>query len=184
MIGRGIGAGGWAAGAPASLRLLRNPRLQAAAAQVVILGGVAVCLLLLALRTVERLEALGIRTGFGFLAHRAGFNIGQAMPLPLANGALVVMLVAVALGLVAAVAVVRRANSRGRALRDHPPLLFGSIAALLLPPALGWFLVGDQLAMIRFTADDSFGLALVVGALNTPPMPTAPIAVPTTKQQV
>lgn len=56
---------------------LRNPRVRAFLYQVLVLGGVIALAVYLVGNTLHNLEQRSIRTGFGFLAHEAGFHIGE-----------------------------------------------------------------------------------------------------------
>lgn len=55
----------------------RNPRVRAVLYQALVLGGVIALALYLLGNTLTNLEQRSIRTGFGFLAHEAGFSIGE-----------------------------------------------------------------------------------------------------------
>jgi general L-amino acid transport system permease protein len=145
----------------------RSPRLRAAVFQTVIVAGVALAVLALARRAADRLAALGINTGFGFLNNRAGFNIGEAPLLPAPNAAWLGLLVAVLLGLALALASIRVADAAGRSLRDRPALRLVTTIALLAPPVTAGWLLADDLDLVAYTADRSFAFALAIGAINT-----------------
>ena len=134
--------------------------------QAAIVAAVVVAGWLLAMRLVERLAALGVKSGFGFLANRAGFAIGESVPVPVPGGGLALLVVSVLAGLMAGIGLCRWAGARGRAVMGELRLASALIAAVAGPPLLAAILVGEDVAVLRYTADSALGTALVVGALN------------------
>ena len=61
---------------PPAPRWWRDPRIRNIIYQILVLGGVALFAAYLISNTMANMEARSIRTGFGFLAEEAGFNIG------------------------------------------------------------------------------------------------------------
>ncbi|MGH1464793.1 MAG: amino acid ABC transporter permease [Cognatishimia sp.] len=57
----------------------RRERLRHTAIQVFTIGAVAAVLWIVATMVRQRLELMGINTGFGFLSNRAGYDIGESL---------------------------------------------------------------------------------------------------------
>ncbi len=135
--------------------------------QAAIVAAVVVAGWLLAMQLVERLAALGVKSGFGFLANRAGFAIGESVPVPVPGRGLALLVVSVLAGLLAGIGLCRWAGAQGRAVMGELRLASALIAAVAGPPLLAATLVSEDVALLRYTADSALGTALVVGALNT-----------------
>lgn len=119
----------------------------------------------LASQTIERLSMLGIQSGFGFLQDRAGFRIGEVLPLPVLNSNLLIWVVGILLVVVIHYVLVRRASMGApdqTARRRFRPLL---VMAILAFAGLAQNFV--PLDFHRFSQDDNFTQAIVTGAANT-----------------
>jgi general L-amino acid transport system permease protein len=152
---------------PSLAALWYDGRVRLAVSQAAIVTAIVGAVWLLATRAVDRLEAIGVKSGFGFLAHRAGFSIGESVPMPVAGGGLALLAAAVLVGLVAGIGLSRWASARNRPVLGEPGLAAGLIAVVAGPPLLAVALVHGDIQVIRYTADNSLGTALVAGALNT-----------------
>lgn len=142
-------------------------RVRLAVCQAAIVAAIAGGAWLLAMRAVDRLEAIGVKSGFGFLANRAGFSIGESMPMLVPGGGLALLAGAVIAGLAAGIGLCRWAGARNRQVLGEPGLAAGLVAAVIGPPLLALALVHSDVEVIRYTAENSLGAALVTGALNT-----------------
>lgn len=142
-------------------------RVRLAVCQVAIVVAIAGGAWFLAVRAVDRLAAIGVKSGFGFLASRAGFGIGESVPIPVPSGSMALLVGAALGGLAAGVGFCRWAGARNRQVLGEPGLAAGLIAVVVGPPVLAALLVHGDVAAIRYTADHSLGTALVAGALNT-----------------
>ena len=142
-------------------------RVRLAVCQAAIVAAIAGGAWLLATRAVDRLEAIGVKSGFGFLANRAGFSIGESVPMLVPGGGLALLAGAVIAGLAAGIGLCRWAGVRNRQVLGEPGLAAGLIAAVNGPPLLALALVHNDVEVIRYTAENSLGAALVTGALNT-----------------
>lgn len=144
---------------------LRNVAIRAVVYQVLIVGTVAVLAWLLVRQALHRLAELGIRSGFGFLDNRAGFDIGERLPIPVLEAGLVHFVVAVAGAAVLVLLVSRWQKARDR---EGDTWLSALKCALLFGlPALSVFSTGDSIRFEDYTADSRFADALVVGIINT-----------------
>jgi general L-amino acid transport system permease protein len=135
--------------------------------QAAIVTAAVVAAWLLAVRSMERLGALGVKSGFDFLANRAGFAIGESVPVPVPGGGLAFFVVSVVAGLLAGLSLCRWAGPRDRQVLGEPGLAAALITLVVGPPLLAAILVSDDISVLRYTADNTLGAALVVGALNT-----------------
>jgi general L-amino acid transport system permease protein len=144
-----------------------DSRVRLGVYQTTIVAAVVVAAWLLAVRLVERLAALGVKSGFGFLANRAGFAIGESVPVPVPSGGLALLVVSIFAGLLGGIGLCRWAGAQGRPVLGEPRLAAALIAAVAGPPLLAAILVGEDVMALRYTADNTLGTALVVGALNT-----------------
>ena len=149
---------------PAATPYLRTAAFRAVVYQVLIIGAVAATVLWLARRAVERLTELGINSGFGFLDNRAGFDIGERVPVPQLDGGFGIFALAVVAALVLTWLIGRASPSAlgGETLRAALQML-----VLLGLPAAALLLTGDGIDAEPYTANSTFRDALVVGALNT-----------------
>lgn len=145
----------------------RDARLRAALIQGAVVVALVAAVLLLAERATRRLAALGINSGFGFLANRAGFNIGEAPALPEPDLAWLGLLAAVMLGLGLATLLARTADEWAGQVRRRRNVIALVTGALLVPPTVVWFTLADRLQLVSYNADRSLAFALLVGAANT-----------------
>ncbi len=142
-------------------------RVRLAVYQAAIVTTIVVAAWLLAMRSIERLAALGVKSGFGFLANRAGFAIGESVPVPVPDGGFALFAVSIFVALLAGFGLCRWAGARRRQVLGEPGLAAALIAVVFGPPLLTAVLVFDDISVLRYSADNTLGTALVVGALNT-----------------
>jgi general L-amino acid transport system permease protein len=148
-------------------RVARNPRVRAVSYQALLGAGLIVAGGYIATATLENLRARGIATGFGFLDNEAGFAIGETLPLPLFQGATLYFLAALAAGCAGAYGLHRIARRRHETLAGNGWLGLAALLLVVLMPALVLHWSGGAILTTRFSADRTFGLALVTGLANT-----------------
>jgi general L-amino acid transport system permease protein len=143
---------------------LRSPAFRAVVFQILIIGTLAATVLWLWRRAVDRLAELGINSGFGFLDNRAGFDIGERVPLPQLDAALAIFILAVVAGVVVAWLIGRVPPHR---IGGDMPRALAQMLALFGLPAAMLLLTGERIESEPYTANSTFSDALIVGALNT-----------------
>lgn len=153
--------------AAADAPIWRNARIRAVVYQILIVAVVAGLVYSLATQAAGKLAALGIKSGFDFLAHRAGFRIGEALPVPLLGPGLLPLVGSIVVAVLSVQGLIRWAARRGRTVLGDPLLMTVALAILLgLPTAI--VATFDDIAGFRVhTPDGSIRDALVVGMLNT-----------------
>lgn len=135
--------------------------------QVLIVGAILVAGYALVRQTIDRLDEFGISSGFGFLLERAGFKIGEALPLPELEGGFVLFMASVFGGVLAVHLFSRWAAARGRTLLGDDRLLALALLLVIGLPGGVLYFAGGTIHVTEFSEDDSLGWALVNGAVNT-----------------
>ena len=135
--------------------------------QVAIVGAVLATLYAMASRAIERLAELGIKSGFGFLSDRAGFDVGERVPLPRLDPDLFLFAGSVAVGVLAAWSLTRWAARRGMPAAADTRLAVLRTALLFGIPAATLAVAGPGIETEQYTSDSTFRQALAIGILNT-----------------
>ncbi len=142
-----------------------NANFRAVLIQLLLVGCIAVALHALVVQSMRRLDELGIRSGFAFLAQKANFDIGEQALLPILDRRLIVFLVSVAISLIAAIVIHSRLAKRTRKDGQGMTSALATILFLGAPLAVLYFEGGIDLS--SFSSDDTLGKAFLVGITNT-----------------
>ena len=146
---------------------LRSAGFRALVYQVLIVGSVLGTGYVLGRRAVERLGELGIKSGFGFLDNRAGFNIGERVPIPVLEEGLLYFLATVFGAILGVWLMSRWAASKGRTVAGDVRLAVLSVCLLFGVPGIVLYATSDTIQTEHFTADSTFRDALIIGIFNT-----------------
>ena len=144
-----------------------NSRFRAIIVQVVIVGSALWIFYLLASQAAHNLSELGIKSGFRFLGERAGFFIGEGLPLPRLERGLLSFAAAVLVAAFSVWLLSAWARAKGRTVGGDFRLVVLRLVLLFGIPGLTVYATGDTIRTEAFTQDSSMGEALIAGISNT-----------------
>lgn len=153
--------------APARAAPWREPAVRAIVYQVVIVAGVVLAGYSLFRHTRAKLAELGVHSGFAFLHDRAGFAIGEVLPIPKLEAGFVYFLGAVLTGVLSVHLLSRWAAARGRTIGTDGRLVAAAFGLCVGLPALVLYVTGHTIRTETYTADSTYRVALLTGILNT-----------------
>ncbi len=145
----------------------RDPSLRAYAYQAVVFALVAALAYRLFRNTLDNLAAKGLPSGFGFLSNEAGFGITEALPVPRLAGALLVLLGSLAAGLLAVWGLACWRRARGGTLGESDGLVLLALVLTVFLPGMAFYLTRSSFQVGTYTEASTYGMALIVGVLNT-----------------
>jgi general L-amino acid transport system permease protein len=151
----------------ADVPIWRNARIRAVVYQVLIVAAVVGLVYSLATQAAGKLAVLGIKSGFDFLAHRAGFRIGEALPVPVIRPDFFGLVGSIVGAVIAVKALIRWAARHGRSVLGDPLLMTAALTVLLGLPIAAVAIFDDIVGFKIHTPDGSIADALIVGMLNT-----------------
>lgn len=149
------------------IALWRNPVARAWIYQIAVLLAIGLAAYTIFQNTLKNLEERGISSGFSFLVNEAGFGIGEILPVPVLAGGMVHLLIAIAAGLVIVFLLSRWLKRRGRTIGEDTRLVILVFILLLGVPVAVLFYSADTITAIHYTEANSYGVAMMVGLLNT-----------------
>lgn len=147
--------------------LWRNPVARAWIYQISVVVAVGAAAYTIFQNTIKNLEERGISSGFSYLVNEAGFGIGEILPVPNLTGGLVHLLIAIVAGLFLVFLLSQWQKRRGKTIGSELRLVIMVFILLFGVPVAVLFYSGDTITAIRYTEANSYGVALMVGLLNT-----------------
>ena len=149
------------------IALWRNPVARAWIYQIAILLAVGLGAHTLFQNTRRNLEEKDTVSGFAYLANEASFGIGEILPVPVLEGGLIHLLIAIVAGLFLVFLLSRWQKRRGGTIGADTRLVIVVFILLFGVPLAVLFYSGDTIRAIHYTEANSYGVALMVGLLNT-----------------
>lgn len=149
------------------ITLWRNPVARAWFYQIAVLLAIGLAASTIFQNTIRNLKERGITSGFSYLVNEAGFGIGEIIPVPELAGGVSHLLIAIAIGLFLVFLLSRWQKRRGGTIGSDTRLVIVVFILLFGVPIAVLFYSGDTITVIRYTEANSYGVALMVGLLNT-----------------
>lgn len=147
--------------------LWRNPDARAIFYQIFIISMVVTAGITIVRNTLFNLEQRGISSGFSFLKNEAGFAVSEFVPVPQLQGGFLYLLYAIVGGVIAAILLNKMAARWPHTVKSDTVVAVVSVGLIVVLPVLVLYFTGHSIVSIDYTEEQSYGIGLLVGLLNT-----------------